>query len=55
MVDGGKWLGKRQVRERKNSSLRFMEVHRKHWPGWEGESEVRQMFGPDDEFPPGKR
>jgi len=32
----------------------FMELHRKHWPGWEGESEVRQMFGPDDEFPPGK-
>ena len=32
----------------------FMELHRKHWPGWEGESEVRQMFGPD-EFPPAKR
>ena len=33
----------------------FMDLHRKHWPGWEGESEVRQMFGPDDAFPPGKR
>jgi hypothetical protein len=32
----------------------FMELHRKHWPGWEGETEVRQMFGPDD-FPPAKR
>lgn len=21
----------------------FMELHRKHWPGFEGESEVRQM------------
>src|SRR5580704_17338448 len=30
---------------------RFMELHRKHWPGWEGETEVRQLFGPDD-FPP---
>lgn len=30
---------------------RFMELHRKHWPGWEGETEVRQIFGPDD-FPP---
>jgi hypothetical protein len=30
----------------------FMEVHRKHWPGWEGETEVRQIFGPED-FPPG--
>jgi hypothetical protein len=23
---------------------RFMELHHKHWPGWEGETEVRQMF-----------
>lgn len=22
----------------------FMELHRKHWPGWEGETEVRPMF-----------
>jgi len=32
------------------SAVRFMELHRKHWPGWEGETEVRQMYGPDD-FP----
>jgi hypothetical protein len=25
------------------SAVRFMELHRKHWPGWEGETEVRQM------------
>ena len=31
----------------------FMDLHRQHWPGWEGESEVRQMFGPED-FPPKK-
>ncbi len=30
---------------------KFMELHREHWPGWEGETEVRQMFGPE-EFPP---
>jgi hypothetical protein len=29
-------------------ALQFMELHRKHWPGWEGETEIRQMFGPDD-------
>jgi hypothetical protein len=29
---------------------RFMELHREHWPGWEGEAEVRQIFGPAD-FP----
>ena len=30
------------------SAVRFMELHEKHWPGWEGETEVRQMFGPED-------
>jgi hypothetical protein len=32
------------------SAVQFMELHRKHWPGWEGETEVRQMYGPND-FP----
>lgn len=31
---------------------RFMEIHREHWPGWEGESEIRQIFDPSD-FPVG--
>jgi hypothetical protein len=35
------------------SAVEFMELHKKYWPGWEGETEVRQMFGPDDY--PGKR
>jgi hypothetical protein len=30
------------------SAVEFMELHRKYWPGWEGETEVRQIFGPDD-------
>jgi hypothetical protein len=25
-----------------------MELHRKHWPGWEGETEIRQIFGPEE-------
>jgi len=25
------------------SAMRLMELHREHWPGWEGECEVRQM------------
>jgi len=29
-------------------SQRFMDLHRKHWPGWEGTTEVRQIFGPED-------
>jgi hypothetical protein len=32
-------------------ALQFMELHKKHWPGWEGETEIRQIFGPED-FPP---
>ncbi len=35
------------------SAVRFMELHRKHWPGWEGETEVRQMFDPQDCAPKG--
>ena len=27
------------------AAKRFMEVHLQHWPGWEGETEVRQVFG----------
>ena len=30
------------------SAVQFMELHKKHWPGWEGETEVRQMLGPED-------
>lgn len=24
---------------------RFMDLHRQTWPGWAGESEIRQVFG----------
>jgi hypothetical protein len=27
---------------------RFMQLHKDLWPGWEGETEIRQMFGPED-------
>lgn len=33
-----------------DGAIQFMELHRKHWPGWEGETEIRQIFGPED-FP----
>ena len=26
------------------STLLFMDLHRKYWPGWEGETEIRQIF-----------
>jgi hypothetical protein len=28
-----------------------MELHKKHWPGWEGETEIREMYGPEDLIP----
>jgi len=33
------------------SIVKCIDLHREHWPGWEGETEVRQVFGPDD-YPP---
>ncbi len=33
------------------SAVRFMELHKKYWPGWEGETEVRQMYGPGESIP----
>jgi hypothetical protein len=30
------------------SAMRFMELHRKYWPGWEGETEIRQIFTQQD-------
>jgi hypothetical protein len=29
-------------------AVRFMELHKKYWPGWEGETEIRQIFGMED-------
>jgi hypothetical protein len=26
-------------------TTRFMQLHKEHWPGWEGETEIRQIFG----------
>jgi hypothetical protein len=27
---------------------RFLKLHRDMWDGWEGESEVLKVFGPED-------
>jgi hypothetical protein len=34
-----------------DGALRFMDLYKKYWPAWEGETEVRQILGPED-FPP---
>jgi hypothetical protein len=31
-------------REAIDWATRFMQLHKRHWPGWEGESEIRQIF-----------
>jgi hypothetical protein len=33
-------------------AARFMRLHADRWPGWEGESEVVKIFGPEDFAPP---
>ena len=33
------------------SAQHFMDLHRIHWPGWEGETEIRQISGPEDFCP----
>jgi hypothetical protein len=30
------------------SALQMMELHRKYWPEWEGETEIRQTYGTED-------
>jgi hypothetical protein len=35
-------------------AMHFMELHRQHWPGWEGETEIRQIFGQQDFAQPAK-
>jgi hypothetical protein len=27
-------------------TTRFMDLHQKHWPGWRGEAEIRQVMDP---------
>jgi hypothetical protein len=44
-----------QVRSKEEAvewASRFMTLHRDLWPGWEGESEVLRVFGPEDFAPP---
>jgi hypothetical protein len=31
---------------------RFLALHRDLWPGWEGATEIRRVFGPEDFGPP---
>ena len=26
----------------------FLDLHRQYWPGWQGATEIRQVFGPNE-------
>lgn len=44
-----------QVRSKEEATewtVRFMKLHQDLWEGWEGESEVLRVFGPEDFAPP---
>jgi hypothetical protein len=32
-----------------DAARKIIEVHEQYWPGWEGEAEVRQIMGPDEQ------
>lgn len=32
-------------------SRRFLDVHKQHWPGWEGSADVLKVMGPEDFAP----
>jgi hypothetical protein len=41
----------RSLEEAIEWSRRFMQIHLDTWPGFEGTSVIRQVFGPDDDQP----
>lgn len=48
LVGGYAVLQVKSKEEAIEETRRFMELHRKHWPEWEGETEIRQIFDPSD-------
>jgi hypothetical protein len=51
VVGGFAVLEFQSKKEALESAKHFMELHKKHWPGWEGETEVRQVLDPEDFAP----
>ncbi len=48
VVGGFSFLDVRSLEEATELGARLMQLHVEHWPGWEGELEVRPVFGPGD-------
>ena len=51
VVGGFAVLEYKSKKEALEGAVAFMELHKKHWPGWEGETEVRQLMGHEDFAP----
>jgi hypothetical protein len=45
IIGGFAILNAASKEEAVKQAKQFMELHIKHWPGWEGECEVREMEG----------
>lgn len=52
LVGGSAMFQLRSKEEAIEAGRRFMELHARHWPGFEGVCEVRQVMDPGD-FAPG--
>ena len=44
VIGGFAILNFKSKEEALESAKQFMDLHRQHWPGWEGETEVRQTL-----------
>lgn len=53
-TEAKEWIGGFAILEFKTkeealeATVQFMELHNKYWPGWQGETEMRQILGPED-------
>jgi len=47
VVGGFAMFELKSTEEALEGALHFMELHKKYWPGWEGETEIRQVLGPE--------
>ena len=48
VVGGFSFLDARSLEEATELGARLMQLHVDHWPGWEGELEIRPVSGPGD-------
>ena len=49
MIGGFSIFNLASSEEALEEARKFMELHRIHWPTWEGETEIRQMYDEADD------